>query len=121
MPFKPFALAVFAIVAATNATAACSPSDAAVTISRWYDEQNLKMYYFAVGELVNNCAEPIGIEVRFIGRDKAGNLIDTKQAWPASIQNIPPRTRQPFKLSVFAYNKDIKTMSAEVASVKRWP
>lgn len=106
---------------ASIASAACQTSDADVKVVRWYDEQNLKMYFFVVGELVNNCAEPVGIQVRFIGRDKAGNLVDTKETWPASIQNIPARSRQPFKLSVFSYNKDIKTLSAEVASVRRWP
>lgn len=102
------------------ATAGCQTSDADVKVSRWYDEQGMNMYFSVVGELVNNCNEAIGIQVRFVGRDKGGNLVEVNESWPASIRNIPAKSRSPFKTTAFPYNKTIKTLSAEVVSVHRW-
>ena len=48
------------------------------------------------------------------------DLVDVNETWPASIQNIAAKSRVPFKIPAFAYDKNIKTVTAEVASVKQW-
>jgi hypothetical protein len=48
------------------------------------------------------------------------NLIDVKETWPASIRNIPANSRFPFKTTAFAYDRKLKSITAEVIEVKQW-
>ena len=98
----------------------CTVADVEVKVARWYDEQNLRMYFTVVGELVNNCNAPTGAQVRFVGRDAKGNLVSVRELWPASVRNIPARSRSPFQTHAFPYDRNVKTLSAEVIEVKQW-
>lgn len=98
----------------------CKLSEVEVKVARWYDEQGLNMYFTVVGELVNNCNAPTGVQVRFVGRDAKGNLVSVSEPWPASVRNIPPHSRSPFQTTAFRYDRAIKTLSAEAIQVKQW-
>jgi hypothetical protein len=42
----------------------------------------IRISYY-VGELVNHCAEPIGIELKVRARDSTGKVMDTDESWPS--------------------------------------
>ena len=113
-------LVVALLSGSASAAEPCKLSDVDVKVSRWYDKQNMKMYFKAVGELINNCNEPTGIQIRFVGRDSKGGLIAVNEQWPASIRNVPPHSRSPFSTTAFPYDRSIKTLTAEVIEVKQW-
>jgi hypothetical protein len=113
-------LAALLLSGASTAAEPCKLTDADVRVSRWYDEQNMKMYFKVVGELINNCNELTGIQIRFVGRDSKGDLVAVNELWPASIRNIPPHSRSPFSTNAFPYDHSIKTLTAEVIEVKQW-
>ena len=105
---------------AVNAGEPCKLSDADVKVARWYDKQNMKMYFEVVGELINNCDQPTGIQIRFVGRDAKGDLVAVNEQWPASIRNVPAHSRSPFSTTAFPYDRSIKTLTTEVIQVKQW-
>lgn len=96
----------------------CTKADAAVTLTKFYDES--RMYFAVMGELVNRCHEPLGIHVRIVGYDKGGKMLDMWEGWPASIRNIAPQGREPFKMTIFQFDPAIKKIDAEVIEVRRW-
>ena len=103
---------------AKTAPPGCDKSDADVKLIKFYDEA--RRYFAVMGELVNNCTEPIGIHVRFIGYDKNGLVADIRETWPASVRNIPPKSREPFNMQLFRFDPAIKKIDAEVIEVRRW-
>lgn len=113
-------LAGLLLSGASTAAEPCKLSDTDVKIARWYDKQNMKMYFEVVGELVNNCDQPTGIQIRFVGRDAKGELVAVNEQRPASIRNVPPHSRSPFSTTVFPYDRSIKTLTTEVIQVKQW-
>jgi hypothetical protein len=73
-----------------------------------------------VAVLVNNCSEPIGVQVKITGLDKDGNPVATRNLWPASIRNIPPG-EYTFSLDTWLdYDPSIKTFQLAPIDVKRW-
>jgi hypothetical protein len=117
---RRLSIAFFVIASAVNAAEPCKLSDVDVKVSRWFDKENMKMYFGVVGELINNCNEPTGIQVRFVGRDSKGELVAVNEQWPASIRNVPAHSRSPFQTNAFPYDRTIKTLTAEVIEAKQW-
>lgn len=76
-------------------------------------------WFIIVGDLTNNCSEPTGVELRvtLYGADNA--VLDTNNFWPASMSNIPPKSRYPVK-TMLTYQDGIKRFDVRVESVRRW-
>jgi hypothetical protein len=53
-----------------------------------------------VGEILNTCSEPTGVQLQFTFRDDDGKVIEVKEMWPASTRNIAPNTSYPFSFPV---------------------
>ena len=52
--------------------------------------------YF-IGQLVNNCSLAAGAQIKFTFYDKQDNIIGVKDAWVASVSNIPAHSTFPFQ------------------------
>ena len=76
-------------------------------------------YPNVVGELVNRCAEPMGIQLMATFRDKEGKVVSTTSFWPASTSDIPGMARWPFDHPGEA-DTDPSTAEVRVIGVKRW-
>ena len=90
---------------------ACEITDIQVKSAQWRAEGS---YVHVVGELVNGCPEPVGIQIQITFRDAAGTVVNTD----ASTRNIPPGS-YPFKTLADAV-PGMKTMEVRVIDVKRW-
>lgn len=75
-----------------------------------------------VGELVNHCKYPVGVEIQITARDIQGNVVDVHESWPAGIKNIQSQKSYPFSIpgGVMDYQKSMKDFSIEVIDVKQW-
>jgi hypothetical protein len=106
-----------------SAHAACSASDFSV--------QDFKMKPMAgaggvmrlslSGELVNHCAQASAAQVRIQARDGSGNVVQSKQGWPAGTSNIAPGQSVDFDLGrLFHYDPSMQSFSVDVADVRTW-
>jgi hypothetical protein len=116
-----FALLVAVLVATgsqvAHSASACSTSDIEVRGMHWrvVDER-----LYTLGDLVNHCGEPIGVQLKVTARDGAGKVIDTHDDWPASDRNIPPNTPYAFKTRNTGDINGPASVTVEVIEVRRW-
>ncbi len=87
-----------------------------VKITRTYTEYG---YSHLIGTAKNNNPIPCGVEVRYSTYDKAGELMRTKEGWPASVRNIPPGQSEKFDLMI-EYDRTSKNVGIETLSAKHW-
>jgi hypothetical protein len=71
------------------------------------------------GTLINNCPEPVGVQLKVTLFDKSGNVVDTQDMWPASISNIPPRIEYPFK-DLMSVERSWSKYSVVAINVRHW-
>jgi len=100
------------------------PLDCANEISRanWHlDEFNDGTVDF-VGEVRNNCASPLGIQLRAVFRDASGNIVTTEEFWPASTRNIAPGSSYPFSSKSYPGMSAarVKSLELSVIDVQEW-
>jgi len=73
-----------------------------------------------VGVLANQCSEPIGVQLKITGYDKAGAPVATRELWPASVRNIPPGDYT-FSLDQWlAHDPEIKTFDVVPVAIRKW-
>ncbi|HEY8585940.1 MAG TPA: hypothetical protein VIL60_04330 [Rhodanobacter sp.] len=73
------------------------------------------------GELVNNCSEPAAAQITIEAKDAEGNVIQSKQGWPAGTTNIAPGEAAKFDLGRrFRYQSDMSTYTASIVAVRAW-
>lgn len=73
------------------------------------------------GQLVNNCASPAAAEIRIVAKDANGNVLATKQGWPAGTSNIAPGKSVNFDLGrLFRYQPGMQAFTASIGSVRTW-
>lgn len=73
------------------------------------------------GELVNNCATPSAAQIRVDAKDSGGNVLQSKQGWPAGTTNIAPGTSAKFDMGRrFRLQSDMSTYTVSVVSVRSW-
>ena len=71
--------------------------------------------------LVNNCAFAAGALVKITATDRDGNVVDTREGWPASIRNIGPGEKYAFDLGpLMTYRKSMKDFTIQVIDAKQW-
>lgn len=115
---------VFLISLACPAWAVCTLSDISIKSvkAKFVDEcktrQCISMKGVAV--LTNRCSEPIGVQVKITGYDKAGAPVATRELWPASVRNIPPGDFT-FSLDQWLdYDSEMKKFDVVPVAVKQW-
>jgi hypothetical protein len=94
-----------ALVGALPAFAVCASTDIHTKRWNWHVEHG---YAITVGEIENLCADPIGVQMQIIFRDKAGNAVDSEEFWPNGTQNIPAGASRVFKW-INEYNSKANT------------
>lgn len=95
---------------------ACSTADVVVKDWNWSTQLG---WFVIVGELTNNCPEPIGVQLHITFRDDFGAVVDTDELWPASTRNLAAGETYAFKDMVRA-NPRVKTAALKVLDVHRW-
>jgi len=73
------------------------------------------------GELVNNCPTAAAAQIRIVAKDSSGNVLASKQGWPAGTSNISPGKSVSFDLGrLFRYQPDMQSFTASVSEVRAW-
>ncbi|CAM5458722.1 hypothetical protein [Rhodanobacter lindaniclasticus] len=73
------------------------------------------------GQLVNSCTTASAAQIRIELKDDAGNVLQSKQAWPAGTSNITPGQSVRFDLGrLFRYQPNIASYTASVVNVRSW-
>ncbi len=73
-----------------------------------------------VAVLTNSCPTPLGVQVKIVGHDAAGNPVAARELWPASVKNIPPGDYT-FSLDGYLdYDPAIKGFSVEAVDTRVW-
>lgn len=104
--------------------AGCKVSDITIKSmkAKFVDECKLSpcIYMKGVAVLTNNCAEPVGVQIKITGYDGSGSPVATRDLWPASVRNIPPGDYT-FSLDQWLdYDPEIKKFDLQPIEVKQW-
>lgn len=71
------------------------------------------------GVLTHDCPMAVGVQLHLTVTDAAGNIVDVRDQWPASIRNIPPN--KPYSFALFANGGGKKLRFAvEANDVRVW-
>jgi len=108
----------------SSKTAVCSVSDITIKSlkARFVNPCTTRSCYTmkGVAVLTNNCKEPVGIEVKITGYNKAGEPVATRDLWPASVSNIPPGDYE-FSLDTWLdYDPAIRRFALIPIRVRQW-
>lgn len=115
---KAFAAAVL-LLAPLAAHAACSPTDFAIKDFKPGVSAGARLSLR--GELVNHCAAASAAQIRIEIKDSAGNVVQSKQAWPAGTSNIAPGDTVNFDLGrMFRAQPDMSSFTASIVDVRTW-
>lgn len=105
-----------------GAHAACAPTDFVIKefkteLSGAASASRLSLS----GELVNNCADASAAQIRIDAKDGKGNVIQSKEGWPAGTTNIAPGAAAKFDLGRrFRYQPDMASYTVSVIAVRSW-
>jgi hypothetical protein len=92
--------------------AACQKSQITIKQADWVGSK-------IVGEITNNCSEPVGVQLQVVFRDAAGKVIATEEFWPASTRNIDASASYAFSRHVNAPQPNV-TMTISVIDTRQW-
>jgi hypothetical protein len=116
---KAFVASAVLLLAPLAAHAACEPKD--FTIEGFKPGMASGARLSLRGELVNHCAAASAAQIRIEIKDSAGNVVQSKQAWPAGTSNIAPGDTVNFDLGrMFRTQPDMSTFTASVVDVRTW-
>lgn len=117
---------VFCLTIHINTSKAASCSIADITIKSFQAGfQNVCaarqcMFMKGIAVLNNACATPVGVQVKITGYNKAGEPIQTRELWPASVRNIPPGNYTFSLDSYLEYDPKMKKFNIEPIDIKDW-
>jgi hypothetical protein len=73
------------------------------------------------GVLVNNCTAASAAQVQVEIKDSAGNVLQSRKAWPAGTSNVTPGQAVQFDVGrLFHYQPDMASFTASIVSVRAW-
>ncbi|GLQ48930.1 hypothetical protein ACFFJT_01810 [Dyella flava] len=73
------------------------------------------------GKLVNNCSTAAAAQVRLDAKDGSGNVLSSREGWPAGTTNISPGQSVDFDLGrLLHYQADMQSYSLTVVDVRAW-
>jgi hypothetical protein len=107
-----------------SAWAACALSDITIESikARFVDEcgRSSCTAMKGIAVLANRCAEPVGVQLKITGYDRAGRPVASRDLWPASVGNIPPGD-YPFSLDQWLkYDPEIKAIGLTPIGIRQW-
>lgn len=115
-------LAATLLLVAPLAAHACAPTDFAI--------QDVKVSAIGTGiatrlsvkgKLVNNCTAAAAAQVRVDAKDGSGNVLASREGWPAGTTNIAPGQSVDFDIGrLLHYQSDMQTYSLTVVNVRAW-
>ncbi|WP_426662815.1 hypothetical protein [Rhodanobacter aciditrophus] len=106
------------LLAPLAAHAACAPTDFAI---KDFKPAAAGARLSLRGELVNHCAAASAAQIRIQIKDSSGNVVQSKQAWPAGTSNIAPGDTVNFDLGrMFRIQPDMSSFTASVVDVRTW-
>jgi hypothetical protein len=115
---KHFVLFVTSALAATVplASIACGPENVKIDKLRGQIEyEHLNVY----GVLTHDCPMAVGVQLHLTVTDAAGNIVDVRDQWPASVNNIPPN--KPYTFALFANSGGKKSrFNVEPVAIRQW-
>ncbi|GAB3789679.1 FxLYD domain-containing protein [Dyella agri] len=115
---KAFVASVVLLLAPLAAHAACAPTD--FTIKDFKPSAGGARLSLR-GELVNHCAAASAAQIRIEIKDSAGNVVQSKQAWPAGTSNIAPGDTVSFDVGrMFRPQPGMSSFTASVVDVRTW-
>jgi len=117
-------IALLLVALPASARAACALSDITIESikARFVDEcgRSSCTSMKGIAVLVNRCAEPVGVQLKITGYDRAGTPIASRDLWPASVRNIPPGD-YPFALDQWLkYDPQIKAIGLTPINIRHW-
>lgn len=72
-----------------------------------------------LGRVINQCATPVGVEIKLVFYGTSDKLLMVEDVWPASTKNIPARSAFPFDIRLPS-EAGFQRVEAQVLRVKRW-
>lgn len=107
------------------ASAECKIADVSVRITKaqWVNPCTTRACFSLKGAAVlkHACPEPVGIQVRIVGMDKAGEPIAARELWPFSTREIPPGTHTFSLENWLDYDPDVATFELQAVHVTQLP
>lgn len=80
-------------------------------------ERDINDTLYVIGEIRNKASVPLAPQLQAIARNKAGEVVDTTDWWPASTGNIAAGDRWPIKYPLTS-RADVETVSVRVITVR---
>lgn len=115
-------IAATLLLVAPIAAHACAPTDFAI--------QDVKVAAVGTGiatrlsvkgKLVNNCTSAAAAQVRVDAKDGSGNVLSSREGWPAGTTNIAPGQSVDFDMGrLLHYQSEMQTYSLTVVNVRAW-
>jgi len=101
---------------------ACAPTDFAITeFKPQVPAPGSTMRLRLAGELVNHCSSASSAQIRIEAKDASGNVLATKEAWPAGTTNINPGESTKFDMGrLFRYSAEMDSYTVSVVDVRAW-
>ena len=110
-----FCSALF-IVAVTHAHA-CTVDDVELKSWTWTRDAG---WFVISGEVVNHCADAVGVQLELALRDASGQTVSVEHVWPAKTRNIAAGASYAFKTETRGY-ATAKDVRVRVVDVRQWP
>ncbi|MEO8808955.1 MAG: hypothetical protein ABI386_01745 [Rhodanobacter sp.] len=118
---KILLLSSLLLLAPLAAQAQCAIKDFAITEFKPSVANGLTPRLSLQGHLVNNCTAASAAQIRVEIKNDAGQVVQTKQAWPAGTSNMTPGETVQFDLGrLFHLQTGMSTFTASVVSVRTW-
>ncbi len=118
---KSLLISSILLLAPLAAHAECTIKDFAITEFTPSAAKGLTGKLSLRGQLMNNCSDSSAAQIRVEIKDDAGNVLQSKQAWPAGTSNITPGQVVRFDLGrLFHYQTNIASFTASVVDVRTW-
>ncbi|HXD36795.1 MAG TPA: hypothetical protein VN624_09060 [Rhodanobacter sp.] len=118
---KSLLISSLLLLAPVAVHAECSIKDFAITEFTPSAASGLSGKLSLRGQLLNNCTAASAAQIRIELKDSAGNVLQSKKAWPAGTSNITPGQTVQFDLGrLFHYERDIASFTASVVNVRSW-
>ncbi|WP_233840723.1 hypothetical protein [Dyella sp. 2HG41-7] len=119
---KTVLAATLLLVAPIAAHAGCAATDFAIQdVKVAATGTGIATHLSVKAKLVNNCASAAAAQIRLDAKDGSGNVLVSKQGWPAGTTNIGPGQSVDFDMGrLLHYQSDMQTYSLSVVDVRAW-
>ncbi|GAB2532791.1 hypothetical protein [Rhodanobacter koreensis] len=119
---KTLLVSALLVLAPLGAHATCAPTDFEIKdFNTGHTGAGATLKLSLSGQLVNKCAAASAAQIRIEAKDASGNVLQTKQGWPAGTTNIAPGQAASFDLGrQFRFQPEMASYSVTVVAVRTW-